>query len=69
VTIEAGGEPTEGTSFLSESVIEAGFPGPPPYVHRRLHDMFFVLEGTRTMRLGDETAEAQPGTFVCVPPG
>ena len=31
--------------------------------------MFFVLEGTLTMRLGDEIAEAEPGTFVCVPPG
>jgi oxalate decarboxylase/phosphoglucose isomerase-like protein (cupin superfamily) len=37
-------------------------------VHRRLHDMFFVLEGTLTMRLGDEVAEVRPGTFVCVSP-
>jgi mannose-6-phosphate isomerase-like protein (cupin superfamily) len=69
VTIKAGGDHTNGTFFLSETVIEAGFPGPPPHFHRRLHDMFFVLEGTLTMRLGDEIEEAEPGTFVCVPPG
>jgi mannose-6-phosphate isomerase-like protein (cupin superfamily) len=69
VTIKAAGEHTGGTFFLSDSVIEPGFPGPPPHVHDRVHDMFFVLEGTLTMRLGDETMEAGPGTFVCVPPG
>lgn len=31
--------------------------------------MFYVLDGTLTIRLGDETQELGPGTFVCVPPG
>jgi mannose-6-phosphate isomerase-like protein (cupin superfamily) len=31
--------------------------------------MFYVLEGTLTMRLGDETTELPAGSFVCVPPG
>jgi oxalate decarboxylase/phosphoglucose isomerase-like protein (cupin superfamily) len=31
--------------------------------------MFYVLEGTLTLRLGDRTIEAGPGTFACVPPG
>ena len=31
--------------------------------------MFFVLEGTLTVTLGEETIEAAPRTFVCVPPG
>lgn len=31
--------------------------------------MFYVLEGALTMRLGDDTHEIVPGTFVCVPPG
>jgi mannose-6-phosphate isomerase-like protein (cupin superfamily) len=69
VTIKAVGDNTGGTFFLSETIVEPGFPGPPPHVHRELHDMFFVLEGTLTMRLGDETMEAGPETFVCVPPG
>jgi oxalate decarboxylase/phosphoglucose isomerase-like protein (cupin superfamily) len=31
--------------------------------------MFYVLVGTLTMRLGDRTIEAGPGSFACVPPG
>jgi oxalate decarboxylase/phosphoglucose isomerase-like protein (cupin superfamily) len=31
--------------------------------------MFYVLEGTLTLRLGDRTVEAGPGTFACMPPG
>jgi oxalate decarboxylase/phosphoglucose isomerase-like protein (cupin superfamily) len=31
--------------------------------------MFYVLEGTLTLTLGDEELEAGPGTFACIPPG
>ena len=31
--------------------------------------MFFVLEGTLTMQLGEETLELTSRAFVCVPPG
>jgi mannose-6-phosphate isomerase-like protein (cupin superfamily) len=31
--------------------------------------MFYVLEGTMTFHLGDESRTAGPGTFVCVAPG
>jgi uncharacterized cupin superfamily protein len=30
--------------------------------------MFYVLEGTLTLRLGERTAQAGPGSFACVPP-
>lgn len=69
VLIKASGENTGGSFFLSESTIEAGFPGPPLHRHERLHDMFYVLDGVLTMRLGDDTLQVEPGTFVCVPPG
>lgn len=69
VTIKASGDETDDSLFLAESVIEPGFPGPPPHRHKRVHDMFYVLEGTLTMRLGDETLELEPRSFVCVPPG
>lgn len=69
ILIKATGEDTAGSFFLSETTIAPGFPGPPPHVHERLHDMFYVLEGTLTMRLGEDTREVQAGTFVCVPPG
>ena len=69
VTIKATGDDTGDSFYLGEVVIEPGFPGPPPHVHDRLHDMFYVLEGTLTVRLGDETRELGAGSFVCVPPG
>jgi quercetin dioxygenase-like cupin family protein len=69
VTIKATGEQTAGSLYLGEVVIEPGFPGPPPHIHDRLHDMFYVLEGVLTVRLGDETRELGAGSFVCVPPG
>ena len=69
IEIKAGSEHTDGKFFLSESTVAPGFPGPPPHVHDELHDMFYVLEGELTMRLGDDEVAAGAGTFVCVPPG
>jgi mannose-6-phosphate isomerase-like protein (cupin superfamily) len=69
VTIKATGQETNDSLYLGEAVLEPGFPGPPPHVHERIHDMFYVLDGALTMRLGDETAELPAGSFVCVPPG
>jgi mannose-6-phosphate isomerase-like protein (cupin superfamily) len=69
IALKATGANTGETMFLSDTTVAPGFPGPPPHVHERLHDMFFVLEGALNMRVGDEELDAGPGTFVCVPPG
>ena len=69
VAIKATGEDTGGGFYLGEVTLAPGFPGPPAHVHDRLHDMFYVLEGTLTMRVGDDEREAPAGTFVCAPPG
>lgn len=69
IVIKASGADTAGSFFLSETTIEPGFPGPPPHRHKRLHDMFYVLEGVLTMRVGAESHQITAGTFVCVPPG
>jgi quercetin dioxygenase-like cupin family protein len=69
VTIKATGIETEGSLYVGEVVAQPGFPGPPAHFHERLHDMFYVLDGTLTVRLGDQTAELPAGSFVCVPPG
>src|ERR671910_517863 len=62
VTIKATGEETNDSFYLGEGVVEPGFPGPPPHFHEHLHDMFYVLDGTLTMRLGDKTTELAAGT-------
>jgi quercetin dioxygenase-like cupin family protein len=69
VTIKATSEDTGGSFYMGEATAEPGFAGPPPHIHEHLHDMFYVLEGTLTMRLGEETRELGAGSFVCVPPG
>ncbi len=69
IVIKATGADTGGSFFLSETTIEPGFPGPPAHIHERLHDMFYVLEGELTVRLGDRSERLGAGTFVCVPPG
>jgi quercetin dioxygenase-like cupin family protein len=69
IVIRATGDDTAGSFFLAENVIPPGFPGPPPHQHEKLHHMFYVLDGTLTLRVGDETLAAGPGTVVCVPPG
>jgi len=69
VTIKATTEDTAGSLYLGETSIVPGFPGPPLHVHDRLHDMFYVLEGTLTMQVGDESHELGPGSFACIPPG
>jgi quercetin dioxygenase-like cupin family protein len=69
VTIKATGKDTNNSFYLGEAVVAPGFPGPPAHVHDRLHDMFYVLDGTLTVRVGEETLELPAGSFVCVPPG
>lgn len=69
ILIKAAGADTGDSFFLSETTIAPGFAGPPPHRHDRLYDMFYVLEGTLTMRLGDETRSIEAGGFVCAPPG
>ncbi len=69
VAIKAGSEQTAGTFYCGEVELEPGFPGPPPHVQERLHDMFYVLDGELLMRLGSDERMVGPGVFVCVPPG
>jgi mannose-6-phosphate isomerase-like protein (cupin superfamily) len=60
---------TEGTFALTETTVAAGFPGPVPHVHREMVDSFYVLEGELTVLLGEDTANAGPGSYALVPPG
>ena len=69
VTIKATAEDTDGSLYLGEASVEPGFPGPPLHRHRELHDMFYVLEGSLSVTVGDETLELEAGSFACVPPG
>ena len=67
--IKATEDTTGGLFTLSETTLPAGSPGPPLHTHERMQDNLYVLEGTLTVHLGDETVEAAPGTFTSFPPG
>jgi quercetin dioxygenase-like cupin family protein len=38
--------------------------GPPPHIHEREQESFYVLEGTLEIRMGDMTVQAGTGDFV-----
>lgn len=62
-------EATAGTFSLSEVTIAPATTGPPPHLHRKTVDSFYVLEGSLAVLVGEEWIEARPGSYVCVPPG
>ena len=43
--------------------------GPPPHIHSREDECFFVLEGEIDFQVGDEKITARPGTFIQGPRG
>ena len=69
IAIKVSAAETEGSLGLIAYTAAPEFPGPPPHIHRATNDMFFVVQGTLTLRLGDDEHEAPPGSFALVPPG
>jgi quercetin dioxygenase-like cupin family protein len=66
LTMLATAEQTGGAFSLMEERLPRGAE-PPPHVHHREDEAFFVLEGNLSVRVGDETFSASPGSFVYCP--
>jgi mannose-6-phosphate isomerase-like protein (cupin superfamily) len=47
--------------------VDAGNDGPPPHVHCQHQEALFVVEGTLSFRAGEETIEAEAGSFIFIP--
>jgi quercetin dioxygenase-like cupin family protein len=62
------GEESGGAYFAMEALVPSGG-GPPPHIHTREEETFYVLEGEIEFLLGKETILAGPGDFVNVPRG
>ncbi len=64
----ATGEDTNGTYAMWEAIVPPGG-GPPPHVHSREEEAFYILEGEITFQVGEQTIVAGPGMFANMPIG
>jgi quercetin dioxygenase-like cupin family protein len=68
LTFLATGRDTQGQFALQEQVGRKGNV-PPPHIHHREDETFYVLEGEMTFSIGDRQIKATPGTMVFAPRG
>ena len=62
------GEETNNAFFQFEAIVPAGG-GPPPHIHSREDESFYVVSGSLEIILGDKTYQAKAGDFVFIPRG
>ena len=66
MTFLATGEDTQGQFALIEAVARRGNV-PPPHIHHREDEMFYVLEGEIVVSVGDRIIKGTAGTMVFLP--
>jgi quercetin dioxygenase-like cupin family protein len=64
----ATGAQTGGAYTLAEARVPPGG-GPPPHIHGREDEGFFILEGEITFLLGDQRVVARAGSYIQGPRG
>lgn len=68
ITYPITGAETGGASFMAEvNVVPGG--GPPPHVHSREDESFYVQQGTLAVQVGDKALNISAGDFVRLPRG
>lgn len=67
--IKAGEGETGGHFALTETEYAPGFQGPPPHIHRRMYDCFYIVGGALRFLVDGDPVDAGAGTLVVVPPG
>jgi quercetin dioxygenase-like cupin family protein len=68
MTLKATGARTGGSLVLLENLTPPGG-GPPPHVHTREHEFFYVLDGRFEIRIGEAVHTVDAGGFAFVPAG
>jgi mannose-6-phosphate isomerase-like protein (cupin superfamily) len=68
MTLKATGQSTNGGLVLLDNLTAPGG-GPPPHVHTREDEFWYVLDGTFEIRVGDEVHALGPGGFAYAPRG
>jgi quercetin dioxygenase-like cupin family protein len=64
----ATGEDTNGKYTTWEAIVTPGG-GPPPHIHSREEESFYILEGEVTLTVGNERTVATAGMFANLPVG
>jgi quercetin dioxygenase-like cupin family protein len=64
----ATGEETNGKYAMWEALVPPGG-GPPPHVHSREEEGFYILEGEITLQVGEKRLVATAGMFANMPVG
>src|SRR3984957_4270185 len=64
----AMGEDTNGKYALWEAIVPPGG-GPPPHVHSREEEGFYILEGEITLQIGEKRIVVSSGMFANMPVG
>lgn len=62
------GDETNGKYAMWEAIVLPGG-GPPPHIHNREEEAFYILEGEITFTVNDEKIVAMAGTFANMPVG
>lgn len=60
---------THETYSIHDNILPPGSPGPRPHRHSRHDEVFYVIEGTLTVRIESRTVTAPAGSFVVIPRG
>lgn len=68
LTFKARSEETGGSLTAVENVVPPG-EGPPVHLHPNEDEAWWVVEGTLSFLIGEETSDAEAGSFVFVPRG
>ena len=67
--VKASGEDTGGALAVIEAHLAPHSGGTPLHINTLEDENYYVVEGTLTFRLGEETREAPAGTYVHIPKG
>jgi len=65
----ADGEETQDRYSVSIWWVAPQSPGPGAHAHAANEELFYVMKGTMTFRVGEQWVVAPEGTFLRVPPG
>lgn len=67
--VKVPGNATGGRLGVVEMHLQADWPGPPSHVHEEVEHCWYVLEGSVTLTIDDDTSRFGPGSCLFVPAG